>query len=785
MHSTDQIIAAFVDALAAHGVKPSDTSRIQVDGAWHRLHIEGDRGRAENLSYRIFNDDRPAGFFEDHKRGFSGTFTTPLNGNGGASLTPEQRAEQQSRWAADKHRRETEQAIAYAEAAERAAKHLQAAKADPKAHPYIIRKGITPGPTIRATEDGLLLIPVYRDFDRLSSYQSIDEDGNKLFMPGGRMAGAFHPIIGPDKARVLVCEGWATGAALRAATRHSVACAMSAGNLPAVVAAMRAKFSDREIVAAVDNDHETERRTGKNPGVEFGVASGARLFVPIFDVGADSTDWHDFITNNPHADVRAMLDKPEAAGPEPSQQEEVIENDAGTPGSAPVTQPAATPDQLAAGDLPRREPEPLPDIDDMTEAEPVDTDPAPPASKTYSTMVRWADLGLELSDRGTPHPNLDNATRILERHPAALGRFWFDEFLGRVLTTWGDDESEPREWSDSDDVRLALWMQRTMCIGKMAVGTARDAVTAVAMQNVRNECVEWIRAQRWDGVPRLHQFLALGFGAEQTPYTEAVGRCWMVSIVARALNPGCKVDTMPVFEGAQGARKSSGLEALASKRWFAEAAESVMSKDFFQTLQGKLLVEIAEMDTFSRAEVAAVKRVITCKVDRYRAPYGRRAEDHPRMCVFAGTTNEDEYLRDATGARRFWPVACGEVDTAWLTKWRGQLFAEAVALYDRGTPWWDVPTEDAKREQEARRVGDEWERVITDWLIGKSEVNIGDLLKDALGIDADCWDKATQMRAAGIMKSLGWNRVTARVGGKVQKVWRHPSSGNGGNELFL
>ncbi|MBK8200357.1 MAG: toprim domain-containing protein [Acidobacteria bacterium] len=350
MHSTDQIIAAFVDALAAHGVKPSDTSRIQVDGAWHRLHIEGDRGRAENLSYRIFNDDRPAGFFEDHKRGFSGTFTTPLNGNGGASLTPEQRAEQQARWAADKHRRETEQAIAYAEAAERAAKALQAAKADPALHPYVVRKAVPVSAGMRATADGLLLIPVYSDFDRLASYQSIDADGNKLFMPGGRMAGAFHPIIGPDKARVLVCEGWATGAALRAATRHSVACAMSAGNLPAVVAAMRAKFPGREIVAAVDNDHETERRTGKNPGVEFGVASGARLFVPIFDVGADSTDWHDFITNNPHADVRAMLDNPEAAGPEPSQQEEVIENVHRETGAAPVTQPAATPDQPAAGD---------------------------------------------------------------------------------------------------------------------------------------------------------------------------------------------------------------------------------------------------------------------------------------------------------------------------------------------------------------------------------------------------------------------------------------------------
>lgn len=786
MSTRDQIVSAFTAALADYGVKPSDTSRIEIDGAWHRLRIDGDRGRAENLSYRIFNDDRPAGFFEDHKRGFSGTFSV-RNGADRAPVTDAQRAE----WEAVKRRREVEQAVAYAEAAERAAKFLMKCKADPAAHPYLQRKRLDPTPDVHATDDGLLIIPVYSDFNKLASYQSINADGDKLFMPGGKMAGAFHPIIGTDKRRVLVCEGWATGAVLRRATGHSVACAMSAGNLPAVVAAMRAKFPDREIVAAVDNDHETEARTGKNPGVEAGRASGARVFMPEFplldpdgepnpDAAKGCTDWHDFWMMFDsdaifHALEHPVLEQPEPAGPEP-EPEGVISNAGTEIQSGPVATPAAAPDEPAAGDLPTHE------------AEPVDETPAPPASKAYSTMVRWSDLGLELSDRGVPHPNLDNATRILERHPAMLGAFWFDEFLGRVLTTW-DSPDEPREWSDSDDVRLALWMQRTISIGKMAVGTARDAVTAAAMQNRRNECTEWLRAQRWDGVRRLHQFIAIGFGAEQNAYTEAVGRCWLVSMVARALNPGCKVDTMPVFEGAQGARKSSGLEALVGKRWFAEAAESVMSKDFFQTLQGKLLVEIAEMDTFSRAEVAAVKRVITCKVDRYRAPYGRRAEDHPRMCVFAGTTNEDEYLRDATGARRFWPVRCGDVDTEWLTKWRGQLFAEAVKLYDAGTPWWDVPVDDARHEQEQRRVSDEWEHLIADWLGMNMETTVSEVLEGALKITPDCWDRQTQMRVASVLKAIGWRKKgDARRNGRVVKVWaceKVATGGNGGNENVL
>jgi putative DNA primase/helicase len=409
----------------------------------------------------------------------------------------------------------------------------------------------------------------------------------------------------------------------------------------------------------------------------------------------------------------------------------------------------------------------------------------PQGGTAYQQLTSWSALDLVLSDKGVPQANLDNAARLLERHPDVIGRFWYDEFLGRILHTWNPG-TEPAEWSDADDVRLALWVQRKLGIGRMAVGTVRDAVTAVAMAHRRNELRDWLLGLRWDGQPRAHLLLTHGFGAEYGPYAEAVGRCFLAGMAARGLMPGCKVDAMPVFEGKQGKGKSTALAVLVGERWFGEAGESVLSKDFFQALQGKWLLEIAEMDTFSRAEIAAVKRVITCRVDRYRAPYGRRAEDHPRMSVFAGTVNEDEYLRDATGARRFLPVQCGELDLGWIAAWREQLFAEAVAIVRAREAWWDVPSVDAEREQEQRRVKDEWESVIDQFLVGKPDVTVGEVLDGALGIKAESWDRQQQMRVATALKVLGWvNAGNARRNGAVVKVWKAPDGRYGRNMELL
>ena len=227
------------------------------------------------------------------------------------------------------------------------------------------------------------------------------------------------------------------------------------------------------------------------------------------------------------------------------------------------------------------------------------------------------------------------------------------------------------------------------------------------------------------------RLMSRGFGAEDSDYTMAVGQNFIIGMVARVLRPGCKVDTMPVLEGAQGIRKSSGLGILGGK-WFAELHQDIANKDFYLALPGKMLLEISEMHAFNRSESERLKGVVSCQIDRYRAPFDRRAVDHPRRCVFAGTTNRDDWNRDDTGARRFWPIVCGRIDLDWLAANRDQLLAEAVAKFNAGASWWDVPADDARREQDARRPEDPWQPTIANWLIGRSEVTITDILASCL-----------------------------------------------------
>lgn len=324
--STHQVIAAFADKLAQFGIRLADPDSIKLDGQWHRADVDGDKRRSGNLSYKIFFDDRPAGFFEDHKRGVTGTFSV---GNG-ADMDPAERAAAQARWRAQQAERAAEQERAYAAAAERAAGVYAAATPAPDDHPYLARKGLAPTSELRVDGDGNLVVPVYSDFGKIASLQTIAPDGDKLFMPGGRMAGGFHPIKGTDKRRVLVCEGYATGAALNAVTAHPVACAMSAGNLARIVQLMQTRFPDREIVAMVDNDHGTERERGVNPGIAAADGLDVRVLAPAFppEAGPKETDWDDWLRCYGTAgELRAMLDgnpdptpDPRRGPPEPAQE---------------------------------------------------------------------------------------------------------------------------------------------------------------------------------------------------------------------------------------------------------------------------------------------------------------------------------------------------------------------------------------------------------------------------------------------------------------------------------
>ncbi len=388
----------------------------------------------------------------------------------------------------------------------------------------------------------------------------------------------------------------------------------------------------------------------------------------------------------------------------------------------------------------------------------------PAKSLPASQYGVWEQLGLELSHHGSPVSNLSNVLRVFEGHPELEGIVYFDEFHQRYFHRDG------REWTDVDELNLAAWIQRTVRFRSASSVLVHQAAMIYANRKVRNEPRDWMETLTWDGIERLAHFLPDAVGAADNDYTRAASRNFWVGMVARVYAPGCKVDTMLVLEGGQGIYKSSALKAIGGK-WFAEAHESVNNSDFYLTLQGKLLIEIGELDAFNRADVNTIKKVVSCQTDRFRAPYARAAQDYPRRCVFVGTVNEDAYLRDATGGRRFWPIKCGEVRLDLIEDQREQLFAEAVAAFKAGESWWHMPGEATRREQELRRQPDEWEDIVHEWLKGKTEVRMKDVLKDALDIEVSRQDRNVQRRAAAVMKVLGWRREIVWEGQSV-RVWR-------------
>lgn len=382
-------------------------------------------------------------------------------------------------------------------------------------------------------------------------------------------------------------------------------------------------------------------------------------------------------------------------------------------------------------------------------------------------FLRWLELGLMLTKQSEPYCNAENVRRILavdQRFGAAL---WFDADAKSVMT-------DSRLWGDSDDNDLLSHLQGDYGIARMAMEPVRQGVDLHARSKSRAPLTEWLSSLVWDGTERLPTWLADGYGCERSDYTAAVGRCWLISLVARAFKPGCQVDTMVVLEGAQGLRKSSSLEILGGQ-WYRAITQPFGSKEWLEAITGVVwLAEVADLSGFRGRDLDHLKAALTTRVDRFRRSYDRRALDYPRRCVFTGTTNRDDWQADDTGARRFLPAAVREVNLDFIRANREQLFAEAVHQFKAGTDWWEIPTKEAEQEQEQRRDDDVWQPRIEMYLHGKVSTTVPDLLEFCLNIEPDKQDKRAQMRVSSILRSLGFIRKVERQGVTTLRVWKRP-----------
>jgi predicted P-loop ATPase len=245
-----------------------------------------------------------------------------------------------------------------------------------------------------------------------------------------------------------------------------------------------------------------------------------------------------------------------------------------------------------------------------------------------------------------------------------------------------------------------------------------------------------------------------------------------VAAVARIMRPGCKYDTVPILEGSQGKGKSSAIEALFTP-WFSDDLAELGSKDAAMQVRCAWAIEIAELASMGRPEIERVKAFITRSVDRFRPSYGRRVETVPRQSVLIGTTNTDQYLKDETGGRRFWPIRCnGKIDVEAIKRDKDQLWAEAVALFEAGTQWWFTDrnvVSQAREVQAERYVGDPWESPIASFLSAQDSVNFDEVFQ-SLGLDKSKWGQAEQNRVARCLKTLGWEKYRTT---EPPRKWRY------------
>ena len=304
----------------------------------------------------------------------------------------------------------------------------------------------------------------------------------------------------------------------------------------------------------------------------------------------------------------------------------------------------------------------------------------------------------------------------------------------------------------------------------------QDAIEVIANDHTFQPVLDYLESLEWDGIERLNDWLNLYMGAETTDLNRALGARWLISAVARAYDPGCQVDHILILESAQGRGKSTAFRILGGD-FFSDDIGELGTKDASLAAGKAWIIELAELDAMTRAEVSKIKAFVSRRIDHFRPPYGRNFVDVPRSSVFCGTVNPGtKYLKDETGGRRFWPVACGNtLKLTDLARDRDQLWAEAVHRYKKGEKWWlteDDLVEAVSEEQEERYLADPWEPLIQTWLLDRTEVSTAEVLNACIQKQAGQWTRGDEMRVGAILHRLSWKTSRPGGNGPRRRVYR-------------
>lgn len=415
--------------------------------------------------------------------------------------------------------------------------------------------------------------------------------------------------------------------------------------------------------------------------------------------------------------------------------------------------------------------------------------PAAPSGDDWKSLVQWRP-----SKEGGPSDVMerypDNATMVLSYHPDWSGVLRFNE-LSQNVEVWGGPFAHEgravRPLFDTDGAAVADWLALHGLRLQESVVWSR--ILLVAHDHSYDPLKDYLGALTWDGTPRVHGWLAEYLkaptvdeeGNDITEHLRTVGSKWLISAVARGLNPGCKVDVMLTLESPeQGKRKSTALAILGGE-WFTDSQIAFEGNDTLQLIHGSWIVELQELSALTKSEVEQQRAFLSRSVDKFRPPYGRATQVYPRRCAFAGSTNKQDYLQDEAGNRRHWPVRVGNIDIEALRRDRDQIWAEAVCLYRAGVKWWLDEAEEAAAaaQTELRMVSDTVMEEIEQWLLTKAPekrpvyLTAGEICSDIL---EEPVSRGHEKRIARAARRLGLERVTIREGSRRRRVYRVPAA---------
>ncbi|MCO4317331.1 DNA-primase RepB domain-containing protein [Phyllobacterium sp. 21LDTY02-6] len=383
----------------------------------------------------------------------------------------------------------------------------------------------------------------------------------------------------------------------------------------------------------------------------------------------------------------------------------------------------------------------------------------------------WPDV----EKSGKPRPTMRNTIVALQRLELA---FAHDLFRHRKIINGTQLEEHAGEISDDACSRL-----RGIVIDQFdfdpRADNVRDAVTQLCLENSLHPIRQMLDDLIWDGAPRVDGWLSVYLGAEDTKLNVAIGAAMLIAAVRRVREPGAKYDTIPILEGKQGTGKSTALQVLAGEGFHSDNEILTLdTKAQMEAMEGVWIYELSEISGLRKAEIERTKAFASRQVDRARMSYGRFSESRGRQAIFVGTTNDDKYLRDRTGNRRFLPVKTGQIDLNALVRDRDQLWAEAANREAVGESI-TLPSDlwkSAAAEQEERLEDDPW----LEKLASIRGVAFGDevraftyeLLGITLHIELERQHNGHTKRLSGLMRSLGWEPGKFKVAGQTLRGFR-------------